>query len=216
MRAPSLGPLLLALVLALSPGASTLLRSAPPPARAPIFACESATGAEALLARAGEGLILIEGAEAPRAAEAIGCLAAADGERVIWSGAEASLLAGLASKYAAAGAASAPLPPEDGADDPGARAAAQWAALAAMRRADESGRWIVLLESPDGARAPVGVAGATWRPLGALAPSAGVVSLRAEASSAPGVRVRLFPFSDVPPRGAAMRYDGLIEVGPLT
>ncbi|MGE3143283.1 MAG: hypothetical protein AB7L65_08170, partial [Hyphomonadaceae bacterium] len=73
-------------------------------------------------------------------------------------------------------------------------------------------RLIVLVESPLGARRPLGLSGHTWRPLGALLPAA--IALRAEPSRTPGVRVRLAPFSDVPDRGAVARYDGLIEVGP--
>jgi hypothetical protein len=40
------------------------------------------------------------------------------------------------------------------------------------------------------------------------------VALRAEASAAPGMRVKLRPFEDIPAKGAALRYDGVIEIGP--
>jgi hypothetical protein len=222
--------------------------------------CAPAEGVEALLARPKGDVIVIDGdASAALAAEAIGCAAAAKGERVVWAFAADTDRIGnfatlLSMRYRPLAAYRAP--PElagwmarlrgfrrAGAD---VEVAALSAAAPAARQADAGRtpreildrvrgearngrlagavgaaratlapeRMILVLAPPDGARAPVGLSGHTWRPLGARLSAQSSISLRAEASARPGLRVRLLPFQDVPERGAALRYDGVVEVGP--
>jgi len=195
----------------------------------PTVACAQVDGAEALFTDQAETLILIDGlgAEAAAGAGALGCLAAARGGRVLLAAEEgmAGQLGPVARRLAASGAqtmfaALGPAgiggdrSPEDSRSEGEARAAAYAAALSTTATAGE--HRIVALAAPDAARAPVGLTGFTWRPLGARLPDVETISLRAEASTQPGVRVKLRPFEDIPLQGAALRYDGIIEIGPAT
>ncbi|MGE0828963.1 MAG: hypothetical protein AB7O04_06385 [Hyphomonadaceae bacterium] len=194
--------------------------------------CATVDGAEALLSQPSGGFIVVDGdSSAAEASRAIGCLAAARGEHVVW-GAEAQAATTLAQpveNYAQAGAEAAVFQFEPPRTEPPARTPdeerdrilgeARGAAFAAAvddARALAADRLILVVTPPDGARAPVGLSGHTWRPLGARLPASQTISLRAERSARPGIRVRLMPFEDVPERGAALRYDGIIEVGPPT
>lgn len=194
-----------------------------PPQPNPLFDCMHVVSAESLLSRRNL-ILLIDGAptEAAEAAARLACLAASDGSTVSLMGAGgAEPLPHAAAVLNAAGAAIrwSGLP-ETGApiSDPArqkaegeARAASYAQAVAAETNAD---RRIVVIAPPDGARALVGLAGHTWLPLGARLPAGDTISLRAEASARPGLRLKLRPYEDIPARGAALRYDGLIEVGP--
>lgn len=166
-------------------------------------------------------LILIDGppTEAAQAAFALGCAAAEAGAvPLFYAAPEAGdALTPLVRRLGEVGGvrllpraatSSESLEAEREAGD--ARAEAYEAALGAPT---ESLR-VIALGQPDGARDPVGITGYVWRPLGARLPTQGLLSLRAEASLRPGIRVKLRPFEDVPMRGAVMRYDGLIEIGP--
>ncbi|MBL8548591.1 MAG: hypothetical protein JNJ73_01295 [Hyphomonadaceae bacterium] len=209
--------------------------------------CVEVEGVEPLLQRPKGDVILIEGDDsAVRAAQAIGCAAARQGERVMWGvSAEAApeadfaapaaptpalmrAWAAMTDRFRSAGAdvelvtlttpgltetpAIAPNPAADVSGE--ARARRLEGALDDVRARLSPERTILFVSSPDGARAPVGLSGETWRPLGARLPPQKSISLRAEASAKPGVRVRLTPFEDLPAVGAALRYDGIVEVGP--
>ncbi|MGE0045412.1 MAG: hypothetical protein AB7J28_04965 [Hyphomonadaceae bacterium] len=197
------------------------------------LSCAPVTGAEALLERPAGGLIVIDGADAPRAGAAIGCAAAQRGERVVIvaGDADATALVRPAQALTALGARvdvfrfdSATMPEgferrraEERERAYGeARNDALARSIANARRNGAPDRMILIVSAPDAARAPVGLSGYTWRPLGARLPPQQTVALRAEASLRTGVRVSLLPFEDVPEEGAALQYDGLVEVGPAT
>lgn len=210
--------LLAPLVLAASAGLwyYVAVRERPAPA-----ACPGLTGAETLPA---ETIVLIDGpAEiAARAAAALGCAAAAEGAQLVYLSAPAPAAALTAElrtlRQAEARVQTLQTPIAASPDDHAAiqsagEARAETIAAAIARTPRESLR-IAALDQPDASRAQVGVAGHTWRPPGARLPADETISLRAEASATPGMRIKLRPFEDVPLHGAAMRYDGLIEVGP--
>jgi hypothetical protein len=183
--------------------------------------CPAVEGVEPLLARPKGDLILLDGDRtADAASQAIGCLAAARGEHVIW-GATREAAARLVRPVRALGSRGArvdifhfdPAPQGDEREAGEARNEA-FARSVAIAQSLNPDRLILVVDPPDAARAPVGLSGHTWRPLGARLPSARTISLRAERSLKPGMRIRLVSFEDVPARGAALRYDGVVEVGP--
>lgn len=196
--------------------------------------CAPVTGAETLLSRPRGDLIVVDGDEtANAAAQAIGCAAAQRGERIVWvaNGENAANLVRPVQALSARGAAVDVFRFDPAAMPTGlerrpreereralgdARNETFARSVAAARANGAPDRMILIVEPPDAARAPVGLSGHTWRPLGARLPQAQTVSLRAEASLRPGIRVRLMPFEDVPEHGAALRYDGIVEVGPPT
>lgn len=194
------------------------------------LACAPVEGVDLLLAQPESDHIVVDSLSDPDAArqasQAIACVAAARGESVA-VGARAEAAAQIAGPLARRGGA------VDGfhlteAETPAGlerRAAYERDRIAGEARnsafaadidahGDSADRVILVVDSPDGARAPVGLSGHTWRPLGARLPEGRVVSLRAETTSRPGIRIVLMPFEDLPERGAALRYDGVIQVGP--
>jgi len=227
VRASSLAAaILLGLFLAAS---APLLRATQ---SGPRIACAPIEGAEALFAGAETSVILIDGLgdEAAAGAGALGCLAAAQGGLVLLAAEEsmAGRLGPLARQLTAdggrarftalgPGAPGGDRSPEDAQSEGEARAAGYEAALTAQSPgAAPTDHRIVALAAPDASRTPVGLTGFTWRPLGARLPDAETISLRAEASTRPGVRVKLRPFEDIPLVGATLRYDGIVEIGPAT
>lgn len=228
MRTSSLAAaILLGLFLA---GSAPILRAMTQ--AGPNLTCAPIDGAEALFAGAEHRVILIDGLgdEAAAGAGALGCLAASRGGLVLLAAEEsmAGRLQPLARRLSADGARAqfaalgpgAPggdQSPEDAQSAGEARAASYEAALATQSTsAAPADHRIVALAAPDAARAPVGLSGFTWRPLGARLPDGETISLRAELSLQPGVRVKLRPFEDIPLVGAALRYDGIVEIGPAT
>ena len=189
--------------------------------RAARLHCQAVEGVQSLLARPRGDMILLDGDSAAGAAsQAIGCWAAARGERVLWGATQAAAarLIEPVRLLGARGAAvdifrfeAAPAGDRKDAGDARNAAFARSVATAQARRAD---RLILVVDPPDAARAPVGLSGETWRPLGARLAPRQTISLRAEHSMRPGIRIRLMSFEDVPVRGAALRYDGIVEVGP--
>jgi hypothetical protein len=187
-----------------------------------VLRCQAVEGAGPLLDRPKGDLILLDGADAAAdvASQAIGCLAAARGERVIWGATReaAARLVGPVRALSSRGAhvdifhfLAAPAGEERAAAEARNESFARSVATAQTLNAD---RVILVVDPPDAARAPVGLSGQTWRPLGARLPGAKTISLRAERSLRPGIRVRLIAYEDVPKRGAARRYDGIVEIGP--
>lgn len=177
-------------------------------------ACPAAPGAEALADLPAQTIVLIDGAPdaAARAGAILACLAQARGEtvRIFSTEAAAAALSGVRVQIVALPAA--PSHGEDYADaqrDGDARAALYERAL--VSAAHTSGHRVVIVAAPDAARAPLGVAAFTWRPLGARLTD--VIALRVEASARPGIRFKLRRYEDIPSRGAAMRYDGVVEIG---
>ncbi len=189
------------------------------------FGCAPVAGTETIAARR---YILIDGgAEAADAAAAIACLAAEQRRVIVAAGPDfAGDLAARLNPIRARGgavqvftldtppAAAASARSREERDRLSGEARNDAFARAAAEARDAADAIILVLAAPDGARDAVGLSGHTWRPLGARVPANESYCLRAEASARPGLRVRLTPFEDVPTRGAAIRYDGLIEVGP--
>jgi len=197
--------------------------------------CPQMLGIDRLLARPQSRVILVdafgeESEPAQTAALAIACHAAGRGERVMIGAlpAGAESLDRPVRALLRRGAridlfridpptmeAAARLAPEERERAEGdARNAAAAASL--QQRSDAADRFIMIVEPPDAARAPVGLSGHTWRPLGARLPENGALALRAERTQRAGLRVRVMRFDDVPERGAAHRYDGFVEVGAAT
>lgn len=194
------------------------------------LACAPALGIDELLSLPESAHILLDGdSTVAQASQAIACTAAARGEHVAFAAAGdgADRVAAPVRQLAANGAAVDifPLPtaaadanlahrtPEAGEQLQGEARNAAFAQQVS-RHGAEADRVIVVVDTPDGSRGRVGLSGTTWRPLGARLPEGRVVSLRVEAVSRPGIRIQLIPFEDVPLRGAALRYDGTVEVGP--
>ncbi len=213
---------LLAILVPLALGASTGLWYYMTSSDRPSITCPPIGGGEQLAGA--RGAILIDGtpAEAARAAGAIGCVAIAEGAAVQFFATPAPgdpLVPLVAALNRAGGRAnlrvlSAAAAEGEGVSAEQANSEARTESFAAEITGFPNFLRIVALAPPDASRAPVGLAGHTWTPLGARLPDSETMSLRAEASATPGIRLKLRTFEDVPLRGAAMRYDGLIEVGP--
>lgn len=196
------------------------------------LACGPALGVDRLLSQPQARIILLDSgpgdrAAAERAALTIACHAAGRGERVM-IGAPPEAAEALDGPVRALLRRGARLdmfrlePPAEAAPaqvsaeerDRRSGEARAGAAQAAIRtRADAADRFIVILDTPDAAIAPVGLAGHTWRPLGALLGARAAVTLRAETWRRSDVRISLTGFEDIPEKGAALRYNGLVQVG---
>lgn len=204
----------------------------PPESLAARLACPPALGVDRLLAQPQSRIILLDSwptdaAAAQTSALTIACHAAGRGERVmIGAPPEAAealdrpvrtlLRRGARIDMFRLAAPREPAPanlPVEERDrrDGDARVAAAAAALS--ERAEAADRFIVIVAMPDAAAAPVGLAGHTWRPLGARLGARAAISLRAESWRRPDMRISLTGFEDIPERGAAARYSGLVQVG---
>jgi hypothetical protein len=206
--------------------------SKPPENLAARLGCAPALGVDRLLAQPQSRIILLDSWPTDRAAAETGaltiaCHAASRGERVMIGALPAAADAldrpvrALLRRGARIDMFRFPPPPERAPAalpaeerdrrDGDARAAAAAAAL--RERAAAADRFIVIVAVPDAAAAPVGLAGHTWRPLGARLGARAALSLRVESWRRPDMRISLTGFEDIPERGAALRYSGLVQVG---
>lgn len=214
----------LLILAALAALAGCAPQQASPPQAA---ACAPEGWAEAA-ARGARAIVIDGGGEALSAARALACAASAAGQAVIL-GAPADLAAALLAgerTLAVPGARLIVFQFDAPAPHAAARHEEERQRLAGEARGDAFARsvataeaaapdlMILVVPAPEASSAPVGLSGHQWAPLGARLPAERTLHLRAEASARPGLRVRLQPFEDVPLRGAALKYDGLIEVGP--
>ncbi|MBI1185729.1 MAG: hypothetical protein GC206_00035 [Alphaproteobacteria bacterium] len=197
--------------------------------------CPPALGVDRLLAQPQSRIVLLDSGPGDRAAAigaalAIACHAAGRGERVmigaLGDGAETldGPVRGLLRRGAQidmfrlqppAAEAAARLSAEER-DRTNGDARADAAAEAISARADAADRFIIVVDAPDAAVAPVGLAGHTWRPLGARLGAREATALRAESWGRDGMRIMLTGFEDIPERGAALRYSGFVQVGPTS
>ncbi|MBI1250259.1 MAG: hypothetical protein GC189_02160 [Alphaproteobacteria bacterium] len=201
----------------------------PAPAPGPL-SCAPIEGLDAALAEEIDTVVIDGDQTAALAAQALACAAAASGSAVL-VGAPQDLAAELAVPIgematrggalqvfhfdsATGGATPTGRRPEDIAKAQGDARGAAYAASAGVARGAAAGLLVLVAPAPEAATSPVGLSGHEWRPLGARLPAERTLNLRAEGSASPGMRIRLSPFEDVPLVGAAMKYDGVIQIGP--
>lgn len=209
---------------------AALFGCAPHRARAPALTCPPAPGLAEALAGGVDSIVLDGGEETAAAVRWLACAVALNGRAVI-VGATPQAAPALMQPLAALSRPEAavqifqfepPPPPaqaaraEDRDRLNGEARNAAYAAAAQTARGDSGAVLILAVDAPDGAAAPVGLSGHQWRPLGARLPAARTLRLRVEATTSPGYWLKLQPFEDVPARGAAMRYDGVAQIGPAS
>ena len=207
---------------------AALFGCAPQRAPSPALSCPEAPGLAEALARGVDAIVLDGGEETPAAVRWLACAVALNGRAVI-VGATPQTAPSLAQPIAALSRPEAavqifqfepPPPPahaaraEDRDRLNGDARNAAYAAAAQTARGESGAVLILAVDTPDGAAAPVGLSGHQWRPLGARLPEARTLRLRVETTTSPGYWLKLQPFEDVPVRGAAMKYDGVAQIGP--